>query len=107
MNVEAAPLTARPLARTRSTRMLIEGAMAEHMRAELVCDAFEMAMAQRLYPDGILFHSDRGSQYAGTQFRTLLGTHAAAASMRDAGAATTTPSLSRSGPISRNNTIHA
>lgn len=43
-------------------------AMADHMRAELVCDALTRAARnQRLRP-GAIFHSDRGSQYMSQTF---------------------------------------
>jgi len=47
-------------------------AMADHMRAELVCDA--MRMARRNTPTDLsnaLFHSDRGVQYMSAEFQRL------------------------------------
>ncbi len=55
--------------------------MADHMRAELVCDAFKMAVHQREPHDGLLFHSDRGSQYSSDDFRQLLADNDTLASM--------------------------
>lgn len=53
-------------------REVVGHAMAEHMRAQLVCDAVDLAHRRGLVaPDGI-FHSDRGSQYSSTDFRTTL-----------------------------------
>lgn len=46
--------------------------MAEHMRADLVCDAVELAHRRGLVTADAIFHSDRGSQYTSTQFRTKL-----------------------------------
>ncbi len=46
--------------------------MAEHMRAELVCDALRMAIEQRLPGPGAMFHSDRGTQYTSREFNDLL-----------------------------------
>ena len=46
--------------------------MAEHMRAELVCDAVELAHRRGLVAPDAIFHSDRGSQYTSTEFRTAL-----------------------------------
>ena len=43
-----------------------------HMRAELVTEAFEMAWLQRRPEPGLIFHSDRGVQYASKDFRDVL-----------------------------------
>ncbi len=45
-----------------ASRRVVGGAMADHMRAELVCDALRMAVDQRRPPPGLVFHSDRGTQ---------------------------------------------
>jgi len=57
------------------SRRVVGWAMADHMRAELVCDALQMAIARRQPGPGLIFHSDRGSQYTSKQFRELLVTH--------------------------------
>jgi transposase InsO family protein len=36
--------------------------MADHMRAELVVDALQMALARRRPAPGLIHHSDQGSQ---------------------------------------------
>ncbi len=41
--------------------------MADHLRAELVLDALEMALWQRR-PTGVIHHSDQGSQYTSLAF---------------------------------------
>lgn len=41
--------------------------MAGHLRTELVLAALEMAVAQRK-PEGVIHHSDRGSQYTSVTF---------------------------------------
>jgi len=50
------------------TKECIGYAIADHMRADLVCDA--LAMAARNYPlvPKVIFHSDRGTQYTSDQF---------------------------------------
>ena len=58
-----------------ASRRVVGWAMAEHMRAELVCEALEMALSWRQPDVGLIFHSDRGSQYTSRQFRKLLATH--------------------------------
>lgn len=54
------------------SRMIIGWSMANHMRAELVEDAFNMACMRRNPGPGLIFHSDRGKQYASKSFRDLL-----------------------------------
>lgn len=58
-----------------ASRLVVGWAMADHMRAELVCDALQMAIARRRPEPGLTFHSDRGSQYTSKQFRELLDRH--------------------------------
>jgi transposase InsO family protein len=54
------------------SRRVVGWALAGHMRAELVCDALRMAVATRGGAvAGVIFHSDRGSQYTSAEFRTL------------------------------------
>ena len=45
--------------------------MADHMRTKLVQDALTMALWRRRPATGLLRHSDRDSQYAGKDHRTL------------------------------------
>ena len=42
------------------------------MTAELVCDALQMAQWRRHMPKGVIFHSDRGSQYCSIKYQALL-----------------------------------
>jgi putative transposase len=44
------------------SRRCVGSAMAEHMRAELVVEALEMAVWQRKPAAGLVHHSDQGSQ---------------------------------------------
>ena len=44
------------------SRRIVGWAMAAHMRAELVCDALGMAVAARRPGQGLIHHSDKGSQ---------------------------------------------
>ena len=44
----------------------------DHMRAELCCDALNMALGRRGPVPGLVHHSDRGSQYAGGDYRKLI-----------------------------------
>jgi len=46
------------------SRKIVGWSMANHLRAELVVDALEMAIGQRR-PHNVIHHSDQGSQYRG------------------------------------------
>jgi putative transposase len=55
------------------SRRVVGWSMAEHMRVDLVLNALEAALGHRVPADsGLLFHSDRGSQYASGDYRTAL-----------------------------------
>ncbi|MBW3615798.1 MAG: IS3 family transposase, partial [Actinobacteria bacterium] len=54
------------------SRRVVGWAMADHMRAELVCDAITMAVDNRRPERGLIFHSDRGTQYTSAHYRQLL-----------------------------------
>ena len=54
------------------SRRIVGWSLADHMRADLVCDAMKMAIANRPNTQGVIFHSDRGSQYGSRKFRALL-----------------------------------
>jgi putative transposase len=64
-------------------RQVIGWALAEDLRQELVMDAFQMAWFRRGLKSqtGLLFHSDRGSQYAGEAFQKLLRQYQVQSSM--------------------------
>jgi putative transposase len=50
------------------SRMIVGWAMAEHMRADLVVEALQMALARRRPEAGLVHHSDQGSQYVSLAF---------------------------------------
>lgn len=50
------------------SRAVLGYAMADHMPAELVCDAMSMAAAALRLPDKAISHTDRGSQYTSAMF---------------------------------------
>ena len=58
-----------------ASRRVVGWAMADHMRASLVCDALRMALQNRRPGPGAMFHSDRGSQYTSRDFTGLLAEH--------------------------------
>jgi transposase InsO family protein len=55
--------------------------MGETITAEVACRALDMAWHGRLPADGLIFHSDRGSQYANGRYSDLLAAHGIKASM--------------------------
>jgi len=50
------------------SRRIVGWAMADHLRAELVTDALEMALAHRRPVRGLIWHSDQGSQFVSLAF---------------------------------------
>jgi len=58
-----------------ASRRVVGFAVRDHMRTELVGAALEMALSSRRPAPGLIFHSDRGSQYTSNAFRELLGHH--------------------------------
>lgn len=63
------------------SRMVVGWAMAETMTSRLVVDALQMAVQRRFPGEGLLAHSDRGSQYASEHYQRLLGKHGITCSM--------------------------
>lgn len=63
------------------SRRIVGWSMAEHMRTELVIDALDMAVGNRLVDGELLHHSDRGSQYASFTYQKMLEEHGIACSM--------------------------
>ena len=50
------------------SRAIVGYAIDDHMRTSLVTDALDMAIANRKPPKGVIFHSDRGTQYTSQEF---------------------------------------
>jgi putative transposase len=57
------------------SRKIVGWSLADRMTTSLVCDALDAAVKLRRPPPGLLFHSDRGSQYASHAFRRRLWRH--------------------------------
>ena len=55
------------------SKMIVGWAFADHMRTELVETALDSALGSREPSADLLHHSDRGSQYASTSYRSRLG----------------------------------
>jgi putative transposase len=68
------------------SRRVIGWAMADHLRASLALAALRMALDERRPPWGsLIHHSDRGVQYACTEYSQILQAHGIAASMSRVG----------------------
>ena len=63
------------------SRSVIGWSMSNRMTAKLTCDALKMALLKRGSPKGVIFHSDRGSQYCSQVYRELLDKYAFKQSM--------------------------
>jgi transposase InsO family protein len=63
------------------SRKVVGWSMDDHMRVSLVNDALEMAIQRRKPPIGLIWHTDRGSQYASNAHRDLLQAHSIIQSM--------------------------
>ena len=53
-------------------REIIGWSFENHMKTQLVITALKSALKKRGYPKGVIFHSDRGVQYACSEFREFL-----------------------------------
>ena len=52
-----------------ATKEVVGWSFADHMRSELICDALHRAVTRRgTISDGLIFHSDRGTQYTSTEY---------------------------------------
>lgn len=57
------------------SRKVVGWSMSNRMKTSLVNDAMLMAIWQRKPPKGLIWHTDRGSQYASKEHRALLKQH--------------------------------
>jgi putative transposase len=67
------------------SRSVVGWSMQERLQRDLVMDAFRQAVMRRRPLPGLIFHSDRGVQYACSDFRELLADHQAIQSMSGKG----------------------
>jgi len=63
------------------SRKIVGWSMSERIDSRLVVDALEMAVSRRLPGEGLVAHSDRGSQYASEHYQRLLASHGITCSM--------------------------
>jgi transposase InsO family protein len=64
-----------------ASRRVVGWAMRHSLEAELALAALRMALVERRPEPGLVHHSDRGVQYACTEYQELLATHGIEASM--------------------------
>jgi len=65
----------------RYSRKVVGWAVSEHIDTALVTSAWKRALCHRQPPQGLIFHSDRGVQYASAGFRQALAQAGTIASM--------------------------
>ncbi len=63
------------------SRQIVGWSMQPRMKKELVIDALRMAWFRRHPKPGLIFHSDRGSQYCSAEFQAALATYGMRCSM--------------------------
>ncbi len=63
------------------SRRVVGWSLADHQESRLVVDALALAVQRRLPDEGLLAHSDRGSQYASDHYQSLLARHGITCSM--------------------------
>lgn len=54
------------------SRAVVGWSMSKRMTASLVCDALMMALWRRGFPQGVIVHSDRGSQYCSNSYQQII-----------------------------------
>lgn len=67
------------------SRMVVGWAMSERMTTKLVMDALQMAIWRRKKLQGVIIHSDRGSQYCSNDYQKLLAENGFICSMSKKG----------------------
>ena len=67
------------------TRRIVGWAMGKRLQADLTLKALQMALRQRRPNEGLIHHSDRGSQYTSKEYQALLSRHKLLPSMSRAG----------------------
>lgn len=67
------------------SRMIVGWSLSERMTSALVIDALQMSLGRRKKPQGVIVHSDRGSQYCSHDYQKLLSNHGLICSMSKRG----------------------
>ena len=67
------------------SRRVVGHALADHLRAQSVVEALQMALGRRAVAPGLIFHSDRGKQYIDRKVREILIAYGMKQSMSSTG----------------------
>jgi transposase InsO family protein len=67
------------------SRQIVGYSMNNRLTTDIVTDAFKRAVGWRKVEPGMIFHSDRGSQYASTEMQRLLASYGIRPSMSSTG----------------------
>ena len=67
------------------SRRVVGHALADHLRAQSVVEALQMALGRRAVAPGLIFHSDRGKQYIDGKVREILSAYGMKQSMSSTG----------------------
>ena len=67
------------------SRRMVGHAITDHLRAETVIEALQMALGRRSVRPGLIIHSDRGKQYVDHRVRSILSAHGIRQSMSSTG----------------------
>jgi transposase InsO family protein len=67
------------------SRRIVGHAITDHLRATAVVEALQMALGRRSVTPGLIFHSDRGKQYADKRVRKIFKAHGIIQSMSSTG----------------------
>lgn len=67
------------------SRRMVGHSITDHLRAEAVLEALQMALGHRTVQPGLIVHSDRGKQYIDHRVRSLIADHGIRQSMSSTG----------------------
>jgi len=81
------------------SRRIVGWAVADHMKAGLVCEAMTAALMQERPGSELIHHSDQGSQYTSGDFQKLLAMHGITCSMSRKGNCWDTPGRTPGGAV--------
>lgn len=68
-----------------NSRKIVGYSLSHRMTADLVCTALQVAIHTRQPPEGLIMHTDRGSQYCSVQYHDLLSQYGVHCSMSHKG----------------------